>query len=180
MKMKNKGFMQKYGVLLVAGALLVGAVVLNLRLNRQEEPAGTEAAAMDTGLQAAVDEADVEQADDMDYFAAFRAERDAVRATEIEYLDEVIAVSYSDAETLADAQAQKLALVENMEAEFTIENLLRAKGFSDAAVTFHKGSVNVVVDCPQLSSEQVAQILDVVTRETGESADNIKILSEAQ
>ena len=40
--------------------------------------------------------------------------------------------------------------------------------------------MNVVVDCPQLSSEQVAQILDVVTRETGESADNIKILSEAQ
>ena len=71
-------------------------------------------------------------------------------------------------------------LKENMEAEFTIENLLRAKGFSDAAVTFHKGSVNVVVDSPQLSSEQVAQILDVVTRETGESADNIKILSQAQ
>ena len=103
-----------------------------------------------------------------------------MRATEIEYLDEVIAVSYSDAETLADAQAQKMALVENMEAEFTIENLLRAKGFADAAVTFHKGSVNVVVDSPALSSEQVAQILDIVKRETGESADNIKIVSEGE
>ena len=177
--MKTKGFIRKYAVLLVAGALLVGAVVLNIRLNQGTEPvlAQGEPETEDAGMQAAVDE--MEQTD-ADYFASFRAERDAVRATEIEYLDEVIAVSYSDAETLADAQAQKLALVENMEAEFTIENLLRAKGFSDAAVTFHKGSVNVVVDCPQLSSEQVAQILDVVTRETGESADNIKILSQAQ
>lgn len=179
--MKIKGFIRKYAVLLVAGALLVGAVVLNIRLNQGTEPvlAQGEPETEDAGMQAAVDEMDVEQTD-ADYFASFRAERDAVRATEIEYLDEVIAVSYSDAETLADAQAQKLALVENMEAEFTIENLLRAKGFSDAAVTFHKGSVNVVVDSPQLSSEQVAQILDVVTRETGESADNIKILSQAQ
>ena len=174
--MKTKGFIRKYAVLLVAGALLVGAVVLNIRLNQGTEPvlAQGEPETEDAGMQAAVEQTDA------DYFASFRAERDAVRATEIEYLDEVIAVSYSDAETLADAQAQKLALVENMEAEFTIENLLRAKGFSDAAVTFHKGSVNVVVDCPQLSSEQVAQILDVVTRETGESADNIKILSQAQ
>ncbi len=179
MKMKEKGFIRKYAVLLVAGALLVGAVVLNIRLNRQADPVAEDAEAAWDMEQAAADEAEMEQAE-TDYFGAFRAERDAVRATEIEYLDEVIAVSYSDAETLADAQAQKLALVENMEAEFTIENLLRAKGFSDAAVTFHKGSVNVVVDCPQLSSEQVAQILDVVTRETGESADNIKILSEAQ
>lgn len=179
MKMKEKGFIRKYAVLLVAGALLVGAVVLNIRLNRQADPVAADAEAAWDMEQAAADEAEMEQVE-TDYFAAFRAERDAVRATEIEYLDEVIAVSYSDAETLADAQAQKLALVENMEAEFTIENLLRAKGFSDAAVTFHKGSVNVVVDCPQLSSEQVAQILDVVTRETGESADNIKILSEAQ
>lgn len=179
--MKEKGFIKKYGVLLVAGALLVGAVVLNIRLNRQADTATTEMenTTEDAETQASVEEMALEQ-EDADYFASFRAERDAVRATEIEYLDEVIAVSYSDAETLADAQAQKLALVENMEAEFTIENLLRAKGFADAAVTFHKGSVNVVVDCPQLSSEQVAQILDVVTRETGESADNIKILSEAQ
>ena len=102
--MKTKGFIRKYAVLLVAGALLVGAVVLNIRLNQGTEPvlAQGEPETEDAGMQAAVDEMDVEQTD-ADYFASFRAERDAVRATEIEYLDEVIAVSYSDAETLADA-----------------------------------------------------------------------------
>ena len=62
-----------------------------------------------------------------------------------------------------------------MEKELTIENLIKAKGFADAAVTFHYGSVNVVVDCTELTNEQVAQILDIVTRETGEPAANIKI-----
>ncbi len=36
--MKTKGFIRKYAVLLVAGALLVGAVVLNIRLNQGTEP----------------------------------------------------------------------------------------------------------------------------------------------
>ena len=110
-----------------------------------------------------------------DYFGSFRQERSDTRALEIEYLDEVIATSGSDAETLADAQEQKLALVENMETELTVESLIKAKGFHDAAVTFHAGSVNVIVDSEALDDSQVAQILDIVMRETGESADNIKI-----
>ena len=77
-------------------------------------------------------------------------------------------------------KAQKLALVNNMEKEFTIESLIRAKGFRDAAVTFHGGSVNVVVDCETLTDEQVAQILDIVQRETGESAENVKVIPGAQ
>lgn len=175
----KKGFFKKYGLLLAAGLLLAGAIYANLRLNGEAAEEVPSSALAQEAQEAAVESPEVSAAGD-DYFETFRTERDAVRATEIEYLDEVIAVSYSDAETLADAQAQKMALVENMEAEFTIENLLRAKGFADAAVTFHKGSVNVVVDSPALSSEQVAQILDIVKRETGESADNIKIVSEGE
>ena len=172
-------FIKKYSVLLVVALLLAGAIYANVRLNKEEAegPAAQEAKA--EGPAASAEPAGgTADAAGTDYFESFRAERDAVRATEIEYLDEVIAVSYSDAETLADAQEQKLALVANMETEFTIESLLRAKGFADAAVTFHKGSVNVVVDSEELSDDKVAQILDIVKRETGESADNIKILSE--
>lgn len=169
-------FIKKYAVLLVAGILLAGAVYVNVRLNSGVKEGDAEQAA----LEAEAPEIALEQVGDAgtDYFEAFREERNAVRTSEIGYLDEVIAVSYSDAETLADAQAQKLALIENMEAEFTIESLLKAKGFADAAVTFHKGSVNVVVDSEELTSEKVAQILDIVQRETGESADNIKIIHE--
>ena len=62
-----------------------------------------------------------------DYFATFRDDREQVRKLEMEYLDEVIAASASDDETLADAQGQKLTLVENMEKEFTVESLIKAE-----------------------------------------------------
>ncbi len=167
-------FIRKYAVLLVAGLLLAGAVYVNVRLNSDPEASGVEAAILSGEEGTASPEQAAEAG--TNYFESFRQERDDVRRAEIGYLDEIIAVSYSDDETLADAQAQKMALVENMEAEFTIESLLKAKGFDDAAVTFHKGSVNVVVDSGELTSEKVAQILDIVKRETGESADNIKII----
>lgn len=168
-------FIKKYAVLLVTGLLLAGAVYVNVRLNSGAEAGSAEQAVLKQEQpEIALEKAEV----GTDYFQAFREERNAVRTAEIGYLDEVIAVSYSDAETLADAQAQKLALVSNMEAEFTIESLLKAKGFADAAVTFHKGSVNVVVDCEELTQEKVAQVLDIVRRETGESADNIRVINE--
>jgi len=167
-------FIKKYAVLLVAGILLAGAVYVNIRLNSDMATEGEDQADLNragsTSMELAFKEAET------DYFESFRQERDAVRTTEIGYLDEVIAVSFSDAETLADAQSQKLALVENMEKEFIIESLIRAKGFDDVAVTFHKGSVNVIVDCIELTSEKVAQVLDIVKRETGEVAGNVKII----
>ncbi len=63
-----------------------------------------------------------------------------------------------------------------MEKEVTIEGLLIAKGFTDAVVTLHEGSVNVVVDTAELTRQQAAQILDIVMRESGESSENIKIM----
>ena len=81
----------------------------------------------------------------------------------------------ADQQTLSDAQQQKLDIVNNMEKELTVESLLKAKGFADAAVTLHAGSVNVILSAASLSEEQVAQVLDIVIRETGEPAENVKV-----
>ena len=162
---------KKYLVLAVVAVLFVGAFVLNLAANGEgtnnDETMADEAAA----------EAAAEPAESSDYFETFRQDREEVRKLEMEYLDEVIAASKSDQETLADAQSQKLALVENMEKEFTIESMIKAKGFEDAAVTFHSGVVNVVVKCDGLEDGQVAQILDIVQAQTGEPAKNIKVMA---
>ena len=101
-------------------------------------------------------------------------DRDDTRQKEIEYLDAVIEQG-ADQETLADAQQQKLDIVNNMEKELTVESLLKAKGFADAAVTLHSGAVNVILSAESLSEEQVAQVLDIVMRETGEPADSVKV-----
>jgi len=170
-------FIKRYFVLVVVAALFAGAFLLNLSAGAPNETevdyGGEEAASVE------VNPAEDNRSADEDYFETFRREREEVRELEMQYLDEVIAVSATDAETLADAQSQKLALVENMEKEFTIESLVKAKGFEDAAVTFHAGAVNVVVKSEALSSEQVAQILDIVQKETGESADNIKVMTDS-
>ena len=44
-------------------------------------------------------------------------------------------------------------------------------------MTFHQGSVNVVVKTEELSKKQVAQILEIAMKETGEPAGNIKIMT---
>ena len=166
-------FLKKYLVLAVVTVLFVGAFVLNLMANGEATAeTNTNVDAGDTGAGI------MEHAEADDYFEMFRQDREEVRQLEMEYLDEVIAASVSDQETLADAQQQKLTLVENMEKEFAIESMIKAKGFEDAAVTFHSGTVNVVVKSDELEDSRVAQILDIVQAQTGEPAKNIKVMVE--
>ena len=68
-------------------------------------------------------------------------------------------------------------MIEAMEMEMTVENLLRAKGFSDAAVTVHDDSVTVVVTPKRSRTGRVAKILDIACDETGQEARNVKIMS---
>lgn len=174
-----KEFMKRYGkwlnkrVLTAVGLclLLVAAVVTNILVNRGKE--NTEET---TGNQSnEVTQVSAQgRAQGADFFASYREERDTVRTQELAYLDAIVAQG-ADTETLSDAQRQKLDLVNAMETELTVENLVRAKGFSDVIVSIHKGNVNVVVGADTLNDEQVAQILDIVLRETGKSAENVKI-----
>ena len=149
--------------------LLAAAVVTNILVNN----AKTEKTAAEDAPKAQ-EVSSHSGAAEPGFFAAYREERDNVRTQELAYLDAIVAQG-GDAETLNDAQKQKLDLVNTMETELTVENLVRAKGFSDVIVSMHQGNVNVVVGADTLSDEQVAQILDIVLRETGKTAENVKI-----
>lgn len=173
-----KEFIRRYGkwmnkrVLTAAGLclLLAAAVVTNVLVNKGKGEA------QQTGTQNApeVTQVSTQSRTQTDFFAAYRDERDSVRTQELAYLDAIVAQG-ADTETLSDAQKQKLELVNAMETELTVENLVRAKGFSDVIVSIHKGNISVVVGADSLNDEQVAQILDIVLRETGKSAENVKI-----
>ena len=138
-------FVKKYLVLMVVAVLFVGAFLLNLKTNAAKTGSGEGEAFQPP------EEAQETEYVSGDYFATFRDDREQVRKLEMEYLDEVIAASASDDETLADAQGQKL--------------------------TFHAGTVNVVVKADELSDKQVAQILEITKKETGEPAENIKVMT---
>ncbi len=165
-KWMNKRVLTAVGLCL----LLAAAVVTNILVNRGKETA------KEAGTQKQTDVAQVsaQSGSSANFFASYREERDSVRTQELAYLDAIVAQG-ADQETLSDAQQQKLDLVNAMETELTVENLVRAKGFSDVIVSIHKGNINVVVGADALNDEQVAQILDIVLRETGKSAENVKI-----
>ncbi len=152
--------------------LLVGAIVANYLVNRAKEADdGAQQVSANANESAQTVTVSTAQAS---FFEAFRADRESTRAKEIEYLDTIIEQG-ADVDTLKEAQQQKLVIVDGMEKEMTIESLLKAKGFADAAVTIHSGSVNVILSAESLSDEQVAQVLDIILRETGESAENVKV-----
>lgn len=177
---------RKNGIIIAClGILLVAAGVLNYYLSRSggeqttsaggllaasrtTAPGATAAAGAQTGETAA-------SASSMDSISVFSQQREETRADEITYLDSIIQNEKTDAATLRMAQEEKLKLVENMELEMLIEGLLRAKGFTNI-VTRGETSISVVVAADSLSEVEVAQILDIVRRESGETAENIKII----
>ena len=98
------------------------------------------------------------------------------RTQEITYIDSIISNTNTDQETLAEAQLMKLELTDTMEKEMLLEGLLKAKGFEDVFVTLGDESINVVVKDAELNQSEVAQILELVQRETSASAQNVKII----
>ena len=160
-KLLNRRTMTLFDVCL----LLLAAVAANVVMNRSEKKAaGSDAAAISVSAPGAQGS----------FFDMYRNERDSVRTQELAYLDAIVAQGGDEA-TLSEAQKQKMTLVGCMESELNTENLIRAKGFDEVIVSMHNGSVNVIVDADALTDEQVAQILDIVLRETGETAENIKV-----
>ena len=177
--MKNKvpESIKKYlnkRVFTVAGIclLLAAAVVTNVIVNNRTNGGQTKAAVASS--TAVKDVSTVSARSSAGFFASYREERDNVRTQEMAYLDAIVSQGADEA-TLSEAQKQKLDLINCMELELTMENLIRGKGFDEVIVSMHAGSVNVIVGADALNDEQVAQILDIVLRETDETAANVKI-----
>lgn len=166
----------KQRIIVLAGlvVLLIAAPILNYAFNNPQgkTPAkttkpGTTAAAVQTGSGSVTTG---------NFFVDYNAERDKTRADEVTYLDSVINGDKTDAETKKTAQQRKIEITGIMEKEMTVENLLKAKGFDKVATVYQAGSVNIIIGKSELTDSEVAQILDIARKETGEKAENIKII----
>ena len=159
-------------VLVVTGAVSI-QYTRRAEQTAQEDTTARETAQSQTQSDAQPTE---EAAETGSFFTDYRSERNSVRAQEVAYLDSIIQNTATKQETLDEAQARKLELTDMMEKEVTVEGLLRAKGFSQAIVTLSPESVNVVVADSSVTSQQAAQILQIVQNETGQPAQNVKII----
>lgn len=115
------------------------------------------------------------------YFEAARYSRDRVRAETVSALKEIIADEKTDEETKKSAESDVAFYAKASEAENGIENLVKAKGFSECAAFVGKDNVNVVVE-DTLTAEDAAKITDIAVRQTGFTSDAVKIteLSESE
>ena len=110
------------------------------------------------------------------FFTNYRSDRDSTRSQEMLYLDAIIASEATSQEAKANAEKEQLALVTNMEMVMKIENLIKAKGFTDVVVSASSNNISVMVETAGLNKAEVAQIVDIVKSNSSYSVDNIKII----
>ena len=114
--------------------------------------------------------------EDVDAIAAFRTEREQLRAMQKAQLNEILHDDATEAEIAGMAQRQLMDLCEREEHELTLEGILKLRGFDDPVVTVQGDSVNVLLRKQVVTQQECSVILDLVCRETGVQSGNVKII----
>ena len=104
-----------------------------------------------------------------------KLEKEQTRVQNKETLLEIINNANVSETQKQEAVSSMITMTDIAEKETAAEILLEAKGFDDAIVSIDGDSVDVVVNTPELSEAQRAQIEDIVIRKTGVSADAVVI-----
>lgn len=110
------------------------------------------------------------------YFSSYRTERGTKRSEEFVQLDSVISAYAPDSNEYAAAVQRKQELVEAMEDELIMETIIKAMGFSDAAVSIASDSVNVFINSNELNAEMVTKIFYALEIEQKVRDGNIIIM----
>ena len=106
-------------------------------------------------------------AESSDFFTTYRNDRTATRNQTILYLDSIIESDLSSEDAVAEAEKNKLALTAAMETELSLEGIIKS-----ASSDYY----NIMVKAKELTTEEVAKILDAVTTQTGTTANYVRII----
>jgi stage III sporulation protein AH len=115
------------------------------------------------------------QTANLDILSEVKLNREQVRAANKENLLSIIDNEAISEENKKGAIDEMVAMNDVAEKEMAAELLLEAKGFGETVVSIVDGSVDVVVNCAELTDTQRAQIEDIVKRKTSIEASNITI-----
>lgn len=112
---------------------------------------------------------------DNSFFASAKLTREQTRAKNKETLLELVNNTSISEKQKNEAIAQMMEMTALAEKETATETLLEAKGFKEVVVSIIDDKVDVVVNATELSQQDIAQIEDIVKRNTEISAENIVI-----
>lgn len=111
-----------------------------------------------------------------DFYTTYRQDRQVARETSILYYESIISSETSSAEAKQLAEKSKQELVETIEKELVIEGLIKSKGFEDVVLSTTNENINVIIKQEELTTSEIAQIVQIIQEQTGKSLDNIKII----
>lgn len=117
-----------------------------------------------------------EQQPENDYFVTAKMNKDTSRSQSVDTLKGILENKNSTQEAKTEAQNQLVNIAKIIEKESAIENLIKAKGFSNAIAIITDENANVVVKTKGLLPSEVVQIKDIVNSETKISFEKIKIV----
>ncbi len=112
------------------------------------------------------------------YFSEAKLTRQKTRDEAVETLQVIMANVEVDSEARADLAVQAAAIASAIETEGKVENLIKAKGFSECMVYLDEDRASVVVRAEELLDNEVAQIKDIILKETSVPVENSPIVEE--
>lgn len=113
----------------------------------------------------------------VNYFEQARKNRETAREEAVDIIKDIAADLKSDSAAAEKVLAQTTVLTEAITKEAKIEDLVKAKGFADCVVYIANGSCSVVVKAENLTGAQTLQISEIVTAQSGISAQKINIMA---
>ena len=110
------------------------------------------------------------------YFVSARLSRTHSRDEAMEALKYMLEDSAMEEGAAAVLAQQAQALAQTIETEGKIENIIKAKGFSECMVYLDKDKVDVIVQSAGLTDSEAAQIMDAVMSEVEIEESNVSII----
>lgn len=110
-----------------------------------------------------------------EYFAKATANRQKSRDEASDIIKDILNDVKSSEEAKADAIKQASEIAKSIQQEGNIENLIKAKGFSECLAFIQNGECSIVVSADGLDENSAITIKDIVSGQSGVPFDKIKI-----
>lgn len=180
----KKFVFKKQALVLTLVAALGLAVYLNYHFAGNSIPTNTEdGKTLGEALFVTDEDKDTKKEDSVsvstktDYFAQARENREKAREEAIDIVKDIAADMQTNSDAAGEVLKKVTAIAAAVEREAKLEGLIKAKGFADCVVYLADEACSVVVKGKDLTPTQTMQITEIVTAQTGISAQKINIMA---
>ncbi len=155
---------------MIAGCLVLIAVAGYLNIRYGIQP--------DVSVEPPVAEESSKEIEE-DFFTSAVIDRERARGEALEVLVSITEDELADQTAKTDAFTQMERIANETSWEIDIENLVKAKGFSECVAVINQNSASIVVESEGLTAGEIAQIKEIVYLEASIQPKDIKIIEKS-